>query len=39
LFVIFGAIFGGFANLGPYWPLLLVAAGLLIGIRTLLRKN
>lgn len=39
LFVIFGAIFGGFGVLGPYWPLLLVAAGLLIGIRTLLRKD
>jgi len=39
MFAIFGAIFGGFGMLGPYWPLLLIAAGLLIGIRTLLRKN
>ena len=39
LFLIFGAFFGGFKILGPYWPLLLVAAGLFIGIRNLLRKN
>jgi hypothetical protein len=34
MFVIFGAFFGGFAWMGPYWPLLLIAAGLLIGIRS-----
>lgn len=39
LFLIFGAFFGGFKLLGPYWPLLLVAAGLFIGIRNLARKN
>lgn len=38
LFAIFGAIFGGFKMLGPYWPLLLVAAGVLIAIRRLVRK-
>ena len=35
---IFGPIFGGFSFLGPYWPLLLVAAGLLIIIRALLHR-
>jgi len=39
LFVIFGAIFGVFKDLGPYWPLLLVAAGILIGARTLIRRK
>lgn len=42
LFLIFGSIFGpmfgGFSFLGPYWPLLLVAAGLLIIVRALLRR-
>ena len=35
---IFGPIFGGFSFLGPYWPVLLIAAGLLIIVRTLLRR-
>ncbi|MCX6055871.1 MAG: hypothetical protein NTZ74_13350 [Chloroflexi bacterium] len=39
LFVIFGAFFGAFKVLGPYWPLLLVAAGVLIGLRTLLKPH
>ena len=39
LFIIFGAFFGAFKALGDYWPLLLVAAGLLIGTRTLLRPH
>jgi len=34
MFVIFGAFFGGFTWMGPYWPLLLIAAGLLVGIRS-----
>ncbi len=38
LFVIFAAIFGGLTNFGPYWPLLLIAAGVLLGVRALLRK-
>lgn len=38
MFVIFGAFFGAFKMLGDYWPLLLVAAGLLLGIRSLIRK-
>jgi hypothetical protein len=39
LFVIFGAIFGVFEILGPYWPILLIAAGLLIFLRSLLRRK
>ena len=37
LFVIFGAIFGAFKNLGPYWPILLIVAGILIGARALIK--
>jgi hypothetical protein len=33
LFIVFGAFFGAFNALGAYWPLLLVAAGVLIGVR------
>ncbi len=39
MFIIFGAFFGAFRAMGDYWPLLLVVAGLLIGIRTLLRPR
>jgi len=39
LFVVFGAFFGAFKMFGDYWPLLLVAAGVLIGLRTLLRPR
>jgi uncharacterized integral membrane protein len=39
LFVIFGAFFGAFRTLGNYWPLLLVAAGVLLALRTLIRKR
>jgi hypothetical protein len=39
LFIVFGAFFGGFAWMGPYWPLLLIAAGLLIGMRSFFRKH
>lgn len=39
LFVVFGAFFGAFKNLGPYWPLLLVAAGILIALRTLIKPR
>ncbi len=39
LFVIFGAIFNGFSWMGPYWPILLIAAGLLIGIRSFFRNR
>jgi len=39
LLVIFGAIFGAFRNLGPYWPVLLIAAGILIGARALIRER
>jgi len=37
LFIIFGAIFGAFKQLGPYWPVLLIAAGLVIGARALIK--
>jgi len=37
LFIIFGAIFGAFKDLGPYWPVLLIVAGLVIGTRALIR--
>ncbi len=43
LFLIFGSIFGpmfgGFNFLGPYWPVLLVAAGALIIIRAVVRRS
>jgi hypothetical protein len=38
LFVIFGAFFGGFSWMGPYWPVLLIAAGVLIAFRSIFRK-
>jgi hypothetical protein len=38
MFVIFGAFFGAFKVLGPYWPLLLVGAGVLLGVRALIRR-
>lgn len=38
MFVIFGAFFGAFKMLGDYWPLLLVAAGVLLGIRSFIKK-
>lgn len=39
LFVIFGAFFGAFKNLGPYWPVLLIVAGVLIGVRALIKER
>jgi hypothetical protein len=39
LFVIFGAFFGGFKFMGPYWPAALIAAGLLMGLRTFIRNR
>ena len=38
LFVVFGSIFGAFSWLGAYWPLLLVAAGVVILVEGLIRK-
>ncbi len=35
LFVIFGSFFGGFIWLGPYWPLLLVAAGVVLLVQNI----
>jgi hypothetical protein len=37
LFVILGSIFGSLGWLGPYWPLLVVAFGLLLVVQGLLR--
>jgi hypothetical protein len=39
LFVVFGAFFGGFSWMGPYWPVLLIAAGVLIAFRSIFRRN
>ena len=39
LFVVFGAFFGGFSWMGPYWPVLLIAAGLLIAVRSIFSKR
>jgi hypothetical protein len=42
LFLIFGSIFGpmlgGFNILGPYWPVLLIAAGLLVIVRAVFQR-
>jgi hypothetical protein len=38
LFVVFGSFFGAFTVLGVYWPLLLVAAGVLILIEGILKR-
>ncbi len=39
MFVIFGAFFGGFSWMGPYWPVMLIVAGLLIGLNTLVKRH
>jgi hypothetical protein len=39
LFVIFGAIFGAFKDLGPYWPVLLIVAGIITGIKALVKDR
>lgn len=39
LFIVFGAFFGAFKAFGDYWPLLLVGAGILIGLRSLLHRS
>lgn len=39
LFAIFGSMLGGGNILGPYWPALLILAGLLILARSLLRRR
>jgi hypothetical protein len=30
LFLVFGSFLGGFALLGPYWPVLLIGLGVLL---------
>jgi hypothetical protein len=37
LFLVFGSVFGAFTWLGAYWPLLLVAAGILILVEGVFR--
>jgi hypothetical protein len=37
LFVVFGAFFGAFKGLGPYWPVLLIVAGILVGARAFIK--
>lgn len=39
LFAVFGSTLGGVNILGPYWPALLILAGLLILARALLRRS
>jgi len=39
LFVLFGALFGGLGFLGPYWPVLLIAWGLALLLRSLLGRR
>ena len=38
LFLVFGSIFGAFTWLGAYWPLLLVAAGVLILVEGIFKR-
>ena len=37
LFAIFGSLFNGFSFMGPYWPVMLIAAGVLIALRKFIR--
>jgi hypothetical protein len=39
LFVVFGSFLGGFRVLGPYWPVILIAGGLLLILDTLIFKK
>lgn len=39
LFAIFGSLLGGFRIFGNYWPLLLVAGGVILLIQNLFRRN
>ena len=39
LFTIFGSFLGGLGWLGPYWPILLIALGLLVLVRSLFRSR
>lgn len=39
LFLIFGSLLGGLDLLGPYWPLLIILAGLWVLIETLWRRR
>jgi hypothetical protein len=39
LFLIFGSFLGGFTLLGNYWPLLLVFVGVMLIVRSFIRKD
>jgi hypothetical protein len=39
LFFVFGSFLGGFTILGPYWPVLLIIAGLFVLLTNLARKR
>ena len=39
LFMVFGSFLGGLGLLGPYWPVLLIALGLLYLLRSLFRSR
>ena len=39
MFVIFGSLFGAFRGLGEYWPVLLIALGVLVLVRALFRPR
>jgi hypothetical protein len=39
LFTIFGSFLGGLGLLGPYWPVLLIALGLLVLVRSFFRAR
>jgi hypothetical protein len=39
MFLIFGSFFGAFVGLGTYWPLLLVAAGLILLLRSVFDRR
>ncbi len=39
LFAVFGSLFGGWALFGPFWPVLLIALGLVTLIRAFVRQR
>jgi hypothetical protein len=39
LFLIFGSFFGAFVSLGTYWPLLLVAVGVILLLRSIFDRH
>ena len=39
LFFIFGSVFGGLGMFGPYWPVLLIGLGVVVLLRSFLRRH